>query len=244
MATTGERMSYRLSLQGFELGVYSLGVGEIETVNGKKTILVQGHAQSVGVASMIGGKVDDRFTSWIDVETGRAIRFQADEFASKSEDIEHTVIDLSARDGDIIPVKFHLNDQPPVAEPQKASTPEVWDYNAFLIAMRSWEGPPGSAMTLEVFRSRNLWHLDVKIRSKDKLVTELGELPALRIDAHTYKLARDGTKFKDSDERDFSLWISDEGDRVPLRIDARTDYGDIKMQIVEYQPGTGERLRK
>jgi hypothetical protein len=31
---------------------------------------------------------------------------------------------------------------------------------------------------------------------------------------------------------------------VPLLTTARTDYGDIKMKIVEYVPGTGERLRR
>jgi hypothetical protein len=30
---------------------------------------------------------------------------------------------------------------------------------------------------------------------------------------------------------------------VPLEVKARTDYGDIEMVIVDYQPGTGQRLR-
>ena len=119
----------------------------------------------------------------------------------------------------------------------------MWDYNAFLLAMRSWEGPFGTAVSSEVLRSRFMWHVDLRIAGKDKLVTELGELPALRLEAHTYKLDRTGAKDKGSDERDFSVWISDDDGRVPLQITARTDYGDVKMQIVDYAPGTGQRLR-
>jgi len=74
-------------------------------------------------------------------------------------------------------------------------------------------------------------------------VTELGELPALRFDGHTYKLGRDGKRMPGNDERHFSVWISDDDGRVPLQTTARTDYGDIKMQIIDYQPGTGQRLR-
>ncbi len=244
LVTPGERMSYRISLQGLELGTYTVGVGEVEDVNGRKAVVVQSHAMTEGVAKMLGGKVDDKFTSWIDVETGRSLRFQVDEYAPGSEDIEHTAVDLAGRSGNTIPVAFHVNDQPPQPEPQKATLPETWDYNAFLVTMRAWEGKPGPAIPIEVFRSRFLWHLDIKIHGKEKLQTELGELPALRIDAHTYKLDRLGAKFIGSDERDFSLWISDDDGRVPLQINAKTDYGDVKMRIVDYQPGTGARIRK
>ena len=89
-----------------------------------------------------------------------------------------------------------------------------------------------------------MWHLQAKIHGKDKLVTDLGELPALRFDAHLYKLERDGSKAKDSEERDFSIWISDDDGRVPLKIVAKTDYGDVQMTITAYEPGNGQRLRK
>jgi hypothetical protein len=157
------------------------------------------------------------------------------------------VIDLAGRQGDTIPIAFHINDAAATPEPQKVTAPEIWDYNAFVVALRAWEGEPGTSLSAEVFRSRYLWHVDIKIRGKEKLSTELGELSevtALRFDAHTYKLTRDGAKFPGNDERDFSVWISDDDGRVPLQTVARTDYGDIKMKIVEYAAGAGERLRK
>jgi len=102
---------------------------------------------------------------------------------------------------------------------------------------------PGPRDPIEVFRSRYLWPPRDQDPRRDKIKTELGELPALRIDAHTYKLDRQGAKTANDDERDFSLWISDDDGRVPLQINAKTDYGDIKMQIIDYQPGNGTRLR-
>jgi hypothetical protein len=244
LVTPGERMQYRVSLQGVDIAQYNFEVGEVLDLNGKRAIVVQGHAKAVGLAQMLGGNVDDHFTSWLDIQTGRSLRFQVDEFASHAQDIEHTVIDLAGRKGDMVPATFHLNDKPPAPEPQKTSLAETWDFNAFLVAMRAWEGNPGTTVPIEVFRSRNLWHVDIKIHGRERLVTELGDLPALRIDAHLYKLDRAGQKDKGSDEREFSLWISDDDGRVPLQINAKTDYGDVKMQIVDYQPGTGERLRK
>ena len=236
-------MVYRITAGPLHVANFSLDVGAISELDGKRVIEVQGHAQAVGLAEVIGGKVDDHFTSWIDVESGRSLRFRIDEYGSRSLDIEHTVAEIGRRDHDLIPIMFHLNSEAAAPEPQKVSRPETWDYNAFLVAVRSWEAAAGTKIVTEVFRSRNLWTIAITVRGKTKLGTELGELPALRFDAHAYKLARDGTKFP-SDERDFSIWISDDAGRVPLQTTAASDYGPIKMSIVEYVAGNGEPLRK
>ncbi|HSD90981.1 MAG TPA: DUF3108 domain-containing protein [Kofleriaceae bacterium] len=242
LVAPGERMSYELALGGMELATYDLAVGDITDVAGKKAIVVQSHAKAVGLVKVVAN-IDDVFTSWIDVSTGRPLLWSVDEYATKSQDKERTEARLAERSGDIVPITFHLNDEPPTPEPQKVSMTDVWDYNAFLVAVRAWDAPPRSTVSAEVLRSRFLWHVDLTIHGKETLHTALGDLPALRIDGHTYKLTRQGTKFPDSDERDFSLWISDDDGRVPLQNVARTDYGDIKMTITEYVPGTGKRLR-
>lgn len=236
-------MSYRIQLGGVELAQMTLGVGDISEVSGRKAIVVQGHAKSVGLANIVAA-IDDTFTSWIDIETGRPVRFQVDEYETNSKtNIEHTTIDLAARTGDQVPIQFGLNDAKPTDEPQTVGMKEVWDYNAFIIALRGWEGPQGSAASVEVFRSRYLWHVDVKIATVGKITTELGELPAIRIDGHAYKLDRKHAKFPNTDERDFSVWISNDDGRVPLKLAARTDYGDVNMEITDYQPGSGTRLK-
>src|SRR5206468_567763 len=145
---------------------------------------------------------------------------------------EHTVIDFKQRAESTIPVQFFVNSDPPKPESQKLALPETWDYNSFLLELRAWEGPPGTTQEMEIFRSRYLWKATVTIKGKTKLKTELGELPALRFDMHLVKLTRDGSKEKDSDERNLSLWISDDAGRVPLRVDTGTDYGAVVMEIV------------
>lgn len=244
LATPGEHMQYKLSLKGIDLATYEIAFGELTDVGGKRALVVQSHAKVTGVAAFVA-TIDDRFTSWIDVATGRPLRFQADEFASGSRTkVEHVVVDLAGRTGNAVPVAFHVNDEPAAPEPpQQVSAPIAWDYNAFMVALRAWEGPPGTALSAEVFRSRWIWHVDAKITGKENLVTALGDLPALKLEGRTYKLERNGTRDTGSAERTFTIWISDDDGRVPLQITAVTDYGDLEMQIVDYQPGTGARLR-
>ncbi len=49
------------------------------------------------------------------------------------------------------------------------------------------------------------------------------------------RLRRDGADDPASERRGFTLWISDDVDRVPLRLRARTDYGDVEMALVDYR---------
>ncbi len=242
LVTPGEHMSYRLQLQNMELATYDFAVGEMTEVGGKKAIIVQSHAKATGLAQMVA-KVDDYFTSWIDIETGRPLRWTTDEFATKGDDKERTDARFFERQGTAVPIDFHVNDQPPVAEPQTVALQDVWDYNAFLVALRTWDAPEGSTLSSEVLRSRYLWHVDMKVKGKTTLTTAIGDFPAIQLDGHAVKVGRNNQPVGDP-PRDFSVWISDDDGRVPLQNVAKTDYGDIKLEITDYAPGTGARLRQ
>ena len=241
LATTGEHMTYKLALMGAELATFDLQVGGQEAVAGKPAIVVQTHAKVSGIgelaASAAGIHVDDTFTSWVDLATGRPLRWYCDEYATKSADRERTEAKLSERTGNTVPIEFHINDEPAKPEPQTVSLPETWDYNSFMVALRSWEGPQGSSVSAEVLRSRYLWHVDMKIGGKGQLHTALGDFPTLQLLGHAYRLSRDDTKAAGNDERDFTIWISDDSGRVPLKVVAKTDYGDVEMTITDYNPG-------
>ena len=57
----------------------------------------------------------------------------------------------------------------------------------------------------------------------------------MRYDGEGVRILRDGSPDPASDRRRFSMWISDDADRVPVRLVAHTDYGDIRMDLVDYR---------
>jgi hypothetical protein len=240
LLTPGEVMSYRLELGKIDLATYDIGVGDITDVAGRRAIVVQSHAKTRGLAAVLTN-VDDTFTSWIDVETGRPLRWAVEESTSEGSVRERTDARLAERAEDAVPVDVWVNNEPK-QEVQKVSLPDVWDYNSYLVALRAWEAAPGSTVSAEVFRSRFMWKVTMTVAGEEKVVTELGEFPTLRFDAHAQRLQRDGSNAPDP-ERRFSIWISNDQGRVPVQTVGRTDYGDIKLSIVDYQPGNGERLR-
>jgi hypothetical protein len=242
LVTPGERMTYRLSLKGIELAVFAFGVGDVGEVDGKQTVIVQSRATTSGLAAMVS-QVDDQFSSWIDVQTGRSVRFQVDELNPKEEVTEHTIVDFTKRAANTFPVSVQVGDAEPKIDPQTASQTDIWDFNSFLVALRAWEPANGASVSIESMRSRFMWHIDAKLVGSKKVVTELGELPALEFLCTSYRLLRSGTKDTNNPDREFTIFVSDDAGRVPLLVTAVTDYGDVKLEIVDYQPGTGQRLR-
>jgi hypothetical protein len=240
--TPGERISYKLSLGGMNLATYEVGVGDVQEVDGRKAVIVQSRAKSQGLVSMVA-YLDTTFTSWIDAGNGRPLRWTVEERNAEGQIIEGADAQLTKRKGDQLPVDVVVLGKQPAVEMQKVTMPEIWDYNALVIAFRAWEAKKGSSATVEVLRSMYLWHVTVIVRGEENVVTELGDFPAVRIDGLSYRLKRDGTRDTGAPERNFSLWISNDDGRVPLQSTAQTDYGDIKMTLVDYQPGNGNRLR-
>jgi len=235
--TPGERMSYRLTMHQLEVATFTVAVGEPDQLAGRDVVVVQSGVQSSQLISWVK-KVEDNFTSWIDATTSRPVLFRSAELATANDPtVEVTDSETHRLEDGAFPVRISRAGTETSVDHQKVGAAPLFDLNGFLIALRTWEVPKGTSATADVIRSRFIWRTDVTMAGFENLVTELGELPALRIDGVSQRVGRDGALDPKSDRRRYSLWISNDADRVPLAIVARTDYGDLRMDIVEYVAG-------
>lgn len=238
----GERMIYRLTMHDLEVATFTIVVGELDELAGRQVVVVQSGVQSSAIVSMLK-KVSDNFTSWIDAATSRPVLFRSAELATADDPtVEATDSEAGTIEDGAFVVRVTRDGVDTSVDKQVVSEAPLFDMNGFLIALRSWEVEPGTTATADIIRSRFLWRTEVKMVGFENVVTELGELPALRIDGISQRIGRDGQLDPKSDRRKYSLWISNDADRVPLAIVARTDYGDLRMDIVEYTAGTGTRI--
>ena len=116
------------------------------------------------------------------------------------------------------------------------------DFQTFFLILRGWDAPVGATLTSDVLRSRYIWRTQLVVGGYENIETDLGQLPAVRFDGVSRRLTRQGEIDPKKGDRHYSIWVSDDADRVPLRLVAKTDYGDIKMEIIDYVAGKGKRL--
>ena len=233
LARVGEKLTYRISIQGVELAEFAIVVGQ-----DAEGLVVQSVARSTGVGALIK-KVETQFISYIDAQTGKPRRFRSEERAGRKDaTLERSDARIAERQGDAISVLVRRGEGDGAAEQtetQKVHTADIWDLNAVMIALRQFEAPLGTKLAFETFRSRFVWKTELTVAKREQLSTELGRVSTLRFEGWGHGLRRDG-ELNDEPERRFSLWVSDDADRVPVLLVGVTDYGDIRMEITSYTP--------
>jgi hypothetical protein len=237
----GERTVYRIRLHEVEVATYTVVCGDLTELDGRPVVVVEGGVQSSPLVSLVR-KVEDHFTSWIDAATSRTLLFRAEERVSPDRDaIEYTDAEVGTISDGTFAIRVHAADEPEVVERQTVGLEPPFDLNSLMIALRSWIVPVGTTVTADAIRSRFLWRTTVTMAGYEEVVTELGPIPAVRLEGESHRLGRDGTIDPAVHARRYRLWISDDADRVPLRVVAFTDYGEVTMEIIEYHAG-GARL--
>lgn len=206
-----------------------MAVGEVTPVEGKQAVVLQAVAESVGLAARVK-PVRVEFTSWIDVASGLPLLFRA---AEAQEIVEARFTKLADK-------KFPISTQEPDA-PEKiemqTTNGQPLELLGVLLLLRSWDSRVGGSSTFEAVRSSYMWRMQATLVARESIATELGELPTVKFDAVSRRLMRDGSIDQGTEPRKFSVWISDDAERVPLLMVAETDYGDIKIEIVDYVAG-------
>jgi hypothetical protein len=234
----GEKMTYRVLAHDMTLAGFAIEVGKPKTVGDRQVIVVQAAAESTGVAAIVK-PIKAEFATWLDAKSGEPIAFRVRETAGRDDEEVET---NETRFDELAEGKFPIVTTKPngseVVETQTLGQPtKPIDLITFLMAQRGWDGPDGDSHTIDVVRSRYMWRTVVTLTGRASIVTELGQLPAVKFVAKTSRLMRDGTLDKGTASRHFSVWISDDADRVPLLLVAESDYGDIRLEIVDYTAG-------
>ena len=81
---------------------------------------------------------------------------------------------------------------------------------------------------------RRLWRVDVRFIGTETIGTSLGNRRAIHIDGAAFRARPNMGLESNKPTRTFSVWLSDDADRVPLKMVGHTELGDVTMDLTEY----------
>ena len=225
----GESMAFEVRLGGMLAGEAQLAVGELGEVGGHRAVVVKSRAATAGAAALIKNIVDEA-TTVIDMDSGRPI--ELDTLVIQGERKTTAKATFSGRIAD---VSYVINDEAkPHTYKLDFGTLTVHDTHSAMAQLRGWRAVPGTTMSVFVVGGRRLWRVDVRYIGAQTIGTDLGNRRAVQFDGKSYRAsARFGLE-SDKPARTFSVWLSDDADRVPLRMTAHTELGDVTMELTEY----------
>lgn len=219
----GEQASYAMTLAGVELGDAAFAVGEPGERDGRPTIVVAARADASGLISLVkqlgadGEASLDAATGWpIDAEG--TLRWGGKEFHGALS-YDGSVIDGAwyAADGTVIDSVYRDTGGPPT-------------HNVFsaMSAVRAWEGTPGERRDLYLHGAVNVWRGALTWVGREVIGTAKGNVAAVRIDGEC--------RLDSSDDWTIhvQIWVSDDADRVPLRMTTSVWRFGATFELTDY----------
>lgn len=220
----GEQASYAMTLAGVEVGEAAFAVGLPGVRDGRREIVVASRAAGTGLVSFVR-ELAAEGESRIDARTGWPIhaegvliwggrRFRGDlDYAAE-------LVDGGwyNEDDELIEAVYRNTYGPPMHNVHSAAA-----------AVRAWNGEPGERRELYLHGAIEIWRAELEWVGREVIGTTKGNLAAIRID---------GTCLLDDDAEwaiHLQIWISDDADRVPLRMTTEVWKFETTFELTDYQ---------
>ena len=218
----GEFLRYDVSYGYFSAATATLEIADFsKKINGRNTFHVVGKGKSAGALNWFF-KVEDRYETYIDEEAILPWKF-----------IRHVREGVYELDRDI---RFdqYLNTATVTQNGDKDYNlePNTQDLlSAFYYArtLDMQDAEIGQEFVINTFFDREMYPLKFKFLGSEVVTTDLGSFNCLKFRPMVEK----GRVFKE--EEDMTLWVSDDANKVPIRVKSDLLVGSIEMDLVEHK---------
>ena len=217
----GEKFTYEVSWQDFlvagELVIETKDRRSYEGVDGYH---VSAQAQSVGLVSMIGKKIDDAYESFIDTSTLLPFRAEKRTRHGKKSAQSSVTIDQEHRTARL-------------ADGRTLRLPvETYDLAGLLFAIRGMDLTPGKARNFNLLEDDKLYALRIEPEAKERISTPAGSFDTIRI--ATRMADRGNDKLYN-----LRLYVTNDQRRIPVLITAEPSWGSVRVQLTSATPPIG-----
>lgn len=224
----GETMAFEVHLASVLVGEAQLAVGEIGIVDGREAVVVRSRASTAGAAALVR-QISDESTTTLDVATRRPRSYEGRVVQGPKR-----IVAGATFTGDLVKVHYQRNDGPVINLTIHAKGQSLHDAHSAMAQLRGWRATPGTTRQVWVVGGRRVWRVDVRYVGEETIGTAMGNRAAVVFEGSSYRARRDLTVESDKPSRTFRVWLSDDADRVPLKVVAKTELGDIAMNLTDY----------
>ncbi|WP_428231005.1 DUF3108 domain-containing protein [Flavobacterium sp.] len=221
---TGEYFKFRIHYGIINAGYATLEIKDA-TINNKKVFHAVGKGYTTGMSKLFF-KVEDLYESYFDKQTGNPYRYvrKIDEggytkdqegFFNQNENrilvkdykrkTEKTIV-LTDNVQDIISSFYYLRNHPTIDKLK-----------------------PGEAITIDMFFDEEITKFKLKYVGRQDITTKFGTVSTMMFKP----LVQTGRVFKEKES--VTLWITDDDNKVPVRIKADLAVGSLKADLDEYK---------
>ncbi len=234
----GETITWSVSFAGVEAAQARMAVGEVGGTDGHHEVVMRSEVRAAGLLSLVSSS-EESVTSWIDTATGVPTLTEYSTHSAQAVEQSRITRGQGKATKSITTTKLGEGPRPPLILVQNLPAAAAHDQMSALATIRAWDAPPGTRATLWAYGGVQLWRTSIVVGTEDTLDTELGRMRARKLVATSVRL-KDDLSDDPRPPRSWSIWLSSDERRIPVRIEAHLDFGDVIIRATSYATSPGE----
>lgn len=207
-----------------------MAVGRPGVVDGERVIIVRSRVKTGGMIAAMGAKVTQEFITHLRMrDSGVVYRLFKADMMGKSQSVE-----LTLRKGGYSRVRRRRGHT--YKGFKRLPKGEVgYDVQSVLGMLRAWNPKPGTYAYFNVLTDNRYARHTVRFTGKTTIQTQKGRRRAIRIDGQVRRLRYNLTVDKHDKPSPYTLWLSDDGWRRPLRIAIQMKRAKVSFELISYR---------
>lgn len=215
-----EKLSYRVHYGFINAAVIEMQVGSKPiTINGRKTYYIKAEGKTLSTFDWMF-KVRDQFETYLDQD------------ALAPQKYKKSVEEDNYKDTDLVYFKHSDKSLYSSKAEGNLSMPEyTQDVISALYYVRNLDfdnANVGQEFPINIYLDKEIYSLKFKFDGKETIKTDVGKIKCIRL---VPKLVVDRV-FKNED--DMTVWITDDKNKIPVRVKAKIAVGSLKVDLTSY----------
>ncbi len=217
----GEYLKYRIHYGIINAGIAELKVSDIITKNGRSAYHMIGTGRSVGIFEWFF-KTRDRYETWMDSRAMIPWEFIRDINEGGYIIQRHLIFD-------------HYNNRVhDLKAPQKGTfeipnnVQDIFSTFYYTRILPIEKMQPGDETPIEMFLDYEIFYCKLKYLGTEWVHTNFGKVKCEKL----RPVVQEGRVFKDKET--MTLWVTDDANKIPIRLKTDLIIGSIKLDLVEY----------
>jgi hypothetical protein len=228
-ARAGEAFTFKFSLGPVEGGRARMSIGKPVARRGRRLVAVHGQAETTAFVRALM-RMDDDYTLVFDAGNLLPVSVSETERGLRERRIRSTM------DGRTADVDFWAPDRQTRVRhllPRHARDPL-----SGLFALRALPLDDKQKLEVDILDGNALWRVALTVHRGERVRLASGARDAIRIDGVARRIEDNGRPRAGMGPRGITLFLSDDADRVLLRLEADTDMGRCALELTSYVPPT------
>lgn len=215
----GEKLTYRAHYGFINAARITMSVDPaMHTINNRKTFLVKTEGETLKSFDWMY-KVRDKFESYLDQESMAPLRYSMSKRENKYSAVDavlyfHEQKKLRNLQGELVMPSY---------------TQDIASALYYARNLNLGTASVGQVFPIDVYMDNKVYNLQFKFIGRETISTDIGKVRCIKLRP---KLVVDRV-FKDDD--DMTIWVSDDKNKIPIRVESAIQVGSVKVDITAYE---------